>query len=463
MTRSRWLGAVLLVAATTTAHAQPASDAGAPAPTSDPAPEANPFAQPATAADSHDADLAAAADAAADAAAVIPPGDTAPAADTSAADAAAEEIDLAALGLDPSAESSFDDKLNIYGFADFNYSYMDGFVGIPKTKGFSSGKLNIYLAKNLTEKFRVLAEVRLMFLPNGSAMLGYPPSTAVANDPTSVGRPVEWGGIAIQRVYAEYDVNKYVSVRAGHWLTPYGIWNIDHGSPAIIPTMAPYVIGERLFPEAQTGLQAFGSVRAGDYKISYAATVSNGRSTVESTQDPDNRVALGGRLEVEAPLFGTLKLGVSGYGGRATVLGAMPGAPSWAYNERDVAADVQWDHGPLHLQGEYIRHERRRLDSSAPPVIVPSAAGIDTDDGKAQGFYGLAAFRTSYLWNVTPYAYFEHYRPLASPLKISALVGGLNFRPTPTLILKVQTTKVWLEGLELGDPTIFNAQAAWVF
>jgi hypothetical protein len=459
MMSSRLLGAALLVAASATAYAQPATDGTTPS--TDPAADAAPAD---TATTEHDADLAAAADAAADAAAVAPPGETAPAADTSAADAAAEDIDLAALGLDPATtESSFDDKLNIYGFADFNYTYFSGLNGAT-TKSFSSGKLNVYFAKNLSNKFRALAEVRFMFLPNGASALGAPATPVTAPDPTSAGRDVELGSIAIQRAYVEYDLHKYATVRAGHWLTPYGIWNIDHGSPAITPTMAPYMIGERLFPEAQTGLQVFGSAIVGDYRLGYAATVSNGRSTVESTSDPDNRVALGGRLELEAPLAGTLKVGVSAYGGRATTMTGNP-ATDFAYNERDVAVDVQWDHGPLHIQGEYVRQQRSRLDSAAPPVIVPTAGGVTTDDGVVQGAYGLASYRFSRFWNVMPFGYYEHYRPLFTGMKIHAYNAGLNFRPTPSLVLKLQATYVELKDVTPAiDPiTVLSTQAAWVF
>lgn len=397
------------------------------------------------------------------------PGETAPVSDTAAADAAADSIDLAALGLDPaSAEAGFDDNLNLYGFADFQFNadYSNG----AWNKRFASGKLNIYLAKSLTKKFRTLAEVRLMYLPNGGrGDMGGDATVSVANDPVS-GHEVAVGGISIQRVYAEYDVHRYVTVRAGHWLTPYGIWNVDHGSPAIIPVSAPYIIGESLIPESQTGLQAFQTVSVGDYRIGYYATVSNGRSWVESTQDPDNRVALGGRLEFEAPLFGTLKLGVSGYGGRTTVMSTDGSAPSWAYDERDVAVDAQWEHGAVYLQGEYIRHKRNPIAGSEPPMAEPVLGAPmgpmsigDTNKGSATGAYVLAAYRTTHLWNVTPFAYYEYYAPVNASFEVNGFHGGLNFRPIPQLVLKAQAITAKIGDTSIGDMWMFQTQAAWVF
>src|SRR6185295_16155697 len=112
-------------------------------------------------------DLAKAADATAEAAAIGAPGsgDLEKAADAAAdiaavtaappatGKASSDDIDLASLGLDPSA-AAFDDKLNIYGFADVSY-YAQHFVQpLPTiaqdTRTFEIGNLNLYLAKNLT-------------------------------------------------------------------------------------------------------------------------------------------------------------------------------------------------------------------------------------------------------------------------------------------------------------------------
>ncbi|HEV7559223.1 MAG TPA: hypothetical protein VGO00_27300, partial [Kofleriaceae bacterium] len=213
------------------------------------------------------------------------------------------DIDLGALGLDPSS-SGFDDHLSIYGFADINWqnlrwSHPNQYLA--NTSSFIFGNLDIYLAKNLTPKARSLVELRFLFAPNGSQNADGSVVDTSAQDLSDFQRSLQWGGIVIERAYVEYDIHPLLTVRAGHWLTPYGIWNTDHGSPTIIGTIRPFIIGEQFFPEHQTGLDAFGSIPLGGYKLGYHATLSNGRSPAEAQADFDNEPAFGGRLELHTP------------------------------------------------------------------------------------------------------------------------------------------------------------------
>jgi hypothetical protein len=238
---------------------------------------------------------------------------------------AATDVDLAALGLDPTA-SAFDDKLNIFGFADMSYQawhFDHPILGAPDSHGFAAGDLNLYVSKNLTDRWRTLAEVHFLYLPNGGTDSAGNTTVTAVKDPTNFDRPITWGGIVIERAYAEFDVDEHLTIRAGRLLTPYGIWNTDHGSPAIIAAYRPYVIGEQYFPEQQTGIELFGKTLVGDYRLGYHATITNGRSPVDAVSDPDGKPALGGRLEFEAPWAGTLKLGASGYMGRYTGVAAV--------------------------------------------------------------------------------------------------------------------------------------------
>src|SRR6185295_4089880 len=101
--------------------------------------------------------------------------------------------------------------------------------------------------------------------------------------------------------------------------------------------------------------------------------------------------------------------------------------------------DVQYDRGPLHLQGEVIAREHHYADGAR----APSAAGF-MPDGRDLGFYVLAGYRFDQLWNVMPYFFHEDYRPSDhNTLEyVTADNLGFNFRPTPSLVLKAQLAYV---------------------
>jgi hypothetical protein len=410
-------------------------------------------------------DLSKAADATAEVAAIPPP--AAPdAATPAAASASPDDIELSALGLDPGA-AAFDDKLNIYGFADIGYTVIhsarDPVIFPQDVRSFAIGNFNIYLAKNLTRKARALAEVRFTFMPNGSVNPDGSIVSTTAGDNTNANRPATWGGIVIDRVYVEYDVGDHLTVRAGHWLTPYGIWNIDHGSPVIIGTSRPFIIGEQFFPEHQTGLDMFGSHYLDSFKLNYHLTASNGRGGSEATADQDTELGFGGRLELETP-WG-FKAGGSYYRGRFTGLPAAMGAPAETYQEAAYGGDAQFDRGALHVQAEMIVRERHYEVGQR----AATAAGF-VPDGRDVGYYLLAGYRLDRFWNVMPFAYAEAYRPADHSFTTGGydLNGGFNFRPAPSLVFKLQTTRIKLNDDGLGPVSgqanfLYTAQAAWVF
>jgi hypothetical protein len=184
----------------------------------------------------------------------------APAAPTPADDTQYElsAAELAQLGLTETAEGEapVDTDLKLYGFVDFSMQFIVGSeewrAGLQRYPSFFIGNFNIYLSKNITESIRMFSEVRLLYLPNGSAMRGSPTGefvTTSAYDYADSQRTLRWGGIEIERVYLEWAMHPRLSLRAGQFLTPYGIWNVDHGSPTVIPVARPFIIGQALFPE----------------------------------------------------------------------------------------------------------------------------------------------------------------------------------------------------------------------
>ncbi|HKO51493.1 MAG TPA: hypothetical protein VJV79_27480, partial [Polyangiaceae bacterium] len=309
-----------------------------------------------------------------------------------------------------------------------------------------------------------------------------PPRTdTTVGDYTDLGRPVKWGGISIQRAWLEHTFHPALTVRVGAFLTPYGIWNVDHGSPVIIGVRRPYIIGESLFPEHQTGAEIYGAWNFGPSQVGYHLTLSNGRGPIDSYQDLDSNKAIGGRLifKHDSSSWGTLTVGASGYKGTYTdsthvltpsstgkLVATNP--ISAQYKELSLAADVKWELGGAVVQGEFVMNDRAYPDNLRPP-LYPVAGGPPgvTPDNRRYGVYGIAGYRFPFLGTM-PFWGAEYYDVgvYAFTGPVGATFGGLNVRPTARVVLKAQYTYSWFskwQGPDLGHFSGLDLQAAWSF
>jgi hypothetical protein len=402
-----------------------------------------------------------------------------------AANAAAEQV---AAGADQDSNPQVEAyKLNLYGFADFTYT-----AQLTKTTfgdnppSFYVGNLNLYADADLGESWHALAEVRFMYLPHGQVPFNsqYSPDATPADttvgDYTDINRPVNWGGIAIQRVYLEYRFLSWLTARAGQFLTPYGIWNVDHGSPTIIGVHRPYIIGEALFPSQQTGLEFYGGGIVGPVELGYNLTLSNGRGPFDAYRDLDHNKAVGARLYARhRSELGTITLGASGYRGkytnRATEI-SFSGAdivfnqPLRAqYDELSLAADLKWELEGFLLQSEVVTNEVAYTDSVRPPIQVPVTPPGKIPDNRRSGVYGITGYRFPFL-GIMPWVGAEYYsmgRHSPAP-DVAALLFGLNVRPTARVALKAEYSRAWFPNpatfaAPISTVNLLDLQAAWSF
>lgn len=409
-----------------------------------------------------------------------------PAATTAEDEAAA----LALLAESPTTATNDGPSLSIYGFADTSISrlYMEERGFSRDLNGFSPfvvGNVNAYMAANLTRGFSSLVEIRFTYLPSGTMDGAGGFITTKATETGNYGRAESWGGIVMQRVHLDYSARSWLNIRAGQFLTPYGIWNVDHGSPTIITVGRPYVIGESMFPERQTGLEVFGSRLFGETTLGYHVTVSNGRGGIENN-DFDRNKALGGRLFMARDGIGSFKVGVSAYGGRATMkpsIGVvqkdMALTPAFKfdnqYDELALAADLQWQFKNLHFQTEAVTRQMRFIESGRAVVTndTRQAVGL-VSDNFSWGGYALLGYRLPWL-STMPYVMVDVLRtargssPAAvdSSLRIhsNSLGAGLNIRPIPTVAIKGQVFVVDLidKSSDQDRAVLVSGQAAWAF
>ena len=353
-------------------------------------------------------------------------------------------------------------SLQIYGFSDFavNTVLRDGTEAIEgyfgESPGFSIGNLNVYLDADLKDGFRSLAEVRFSYMPNGAPDLttGQRQST-LASDYTLFGQTSAWGGVVIERAWVEYQAHPLLTLRAGQWLTPVGIWNVDHGSPTIIPALKPYVITANMFPIRQTGFELYGSQLLGaSTVVGYHLTLSNGRGNVDSYLDFDRNKALGLRLYVTSHVLGELTVGISGFMGRSTDSNRiqatirdhdakLSAAIASQYDELTYAADVLWKVSNLHVQLELIGNQGVYTEGGRPRASLSDGVGL-VPDFERWGGYALFAYRLPWL-TLMPFVDVEYVADgnaatggPASSGRIVAFSGGLNVRPGSSVVLKAQ-------------------------
>ena len=425
----------------------------------------------------------------ADPGAVAPPATEAAPAGSASADGEAEAL-VASLAQGDTTEQAVADleefKLNIYGFTDFTYTArLNDFPYASPYPTFMVGNVNLYVGAELGGGWRALTEFRLLYVPHGTV----PPSEALnahparidttVTDPADYDRPLRWGGVEIERAWLEYAVHSLLTVQVGQWLTPYGIWNVDHGSPVIIGVRRPYVVGEALIPERQTGVQLYGSFLTGTTEIGYNLGLSNGRGPLDAYQDLDKNKAVTARLFVNSDLpIGTLSLGGTMYRGTYTnrhtrlfisAIGQLGTEyiSTERWDELGLAADLRWIFEDLTVQGELIMRDVAYDDALRPGSLpVPGAPPGFAADYRSLGWYAMAAYRLPW-WNITPFFGGESYTPGQELVNDAAAIwGGLNIRPIPRVVLKGQYTLSWFsDDTVIGDDGIqvIDLQAAWSF
>jgi hypothetical protein len=390
------------------------------------------------------------------------------------------------------ADANSPSRLTLYGFTDIGfYKFFIrkgsplGAILYPKST-FTVGNLNLYLAGELGDGWRSLAEVRFSYLPNGSRTVdasGVQRADTLVSDYTNMGRVRRTGSIMIERAWLEYAVNSKLTLRGGSWLTPYGVWNEDHGSPTIIPVSRPYVIGLELLPERQTGVLAFGNFFASDsVTLGYAVGVSNGRSPIGDFGDLDENKALTFRLNGTYRGTGVLSFGASSYVGRYTDVQqsiSLDGGVTridetvtHQYDEVTFGLDARYTLGGFHAQSEFLVNDELYTEEGRPIRI----GNVFQPDNRRYGAYAVVGYRFDW-FGLMPFATAEYFslinvveptRPPSTDVLMDFAVG-LNARPTDNVTLKLEgNLGVFYvddpEGSAFEHPVpAVQAQAAWAF
>lgn len=203
-----------------------------------------------------------------------------------------------------------------------------------------------------------------------------------------------------------YILNDYVTLKAGKFLTPFGIFS-ERLHAAWINKLpdAPLVFREEggLVPISSTGFQASGNIPFGDSNLVYALYLSNGPRVNSGADEPEevgllhfdnntdgnNNKAIGGRIGWRA--FGGLELGYSFKNARVDVPNGTRDALLQGVDLTYVR-DSQALRGVLDLRGEWVwsRVSRATYDPTGAAGFGPLSF-----DNRRRGGYLQAAYRPS--------------------------------------------------------------------
>lgn len=363
--------------------------------------------------------------------------------------------------------------VRVYGFADMGLQRTWGPIasvvpgGTSKTT-FVLGNVNLYFDANPVQDWRFLSEVRFGLFPHGSSDRSSVTAAPIINNtvgddssPSGGFTTVAWNGVILERAHMDWEPSDEFNVRAGLFLTPFGIYNVDHGSPTRITLEAPLMVTTEMFPTRQVGLEAFGRFQALPWTLGYHLYVSNGRQPGHLDYADDK--AIGTRLWVQTRRPLPMTFGVSGYTGRyEAVEKAYSIRPdgnfgideneSIAYREHAVAVDASLDIDALRLRTEsFVRwklYEDGKRFSSFP--------GATDADQMFFGSYLMAAYRLPWL-GLEPLLQFDLLRintPLGEYFARSSL--GLNIYFDPAVVLRICAFHTVAFDLESPKRTLSN-------
>jgi hypothetical protein len=283
---------------------------------------------------------------------------------------------------------SVSDLVNISGYADGEFIMTDE-KGMNNE--FRVHHLSIFLKKQIAEKWRVFSEIEFEDAPNTEE---------------------DEGTIFVEVFTIDYNHNPYINFRLGRFLTPGGIWNVDHYPPFVLTQEQPQHIRE-IFPQLNDGLQFYGSANVADVVADYILYASNGQGTnTTAGGDGNEDKAVGTRLKFKFPFLSKIETGFSYYTEEKDTKEDL----------RAAGADLllQWKN--LKLQGEY-----------AKGFLDPASGSIY----QTIGYYG----QLEYLYNNWTLGYrYDWYDPKTTVDNDRKTINtiALNYHFTPYVVGKIE-------------------------
>ena len=415
----------------------------------------------------------------------------------------------------------FEPKVEITGFAEWQgyyYNYSEGhrypfeqIAALPKSYGFSIDA-NTYFKWHFHPWFSFFTEIKWCFADDNRTMFYNTPWKEITNPLTgetittyarvyeqkdmnlgaATTRSHASHSLFIERMHLDFHPSDQFKIKLGKFLTPFGIWNVDHGAPALPTVNLPLMFGIlRLIPYDQTGIEFYGNLPIKSSNIGYHAYVGNGQNNKDEQLNLDHNISAGGRL-----FFNTRKLfnlidvtfGVSGYAGQSTFIdqqilvynNAKAKAavdvfyPHYAtYNENaykyDGGADIRLKIFDLEIIGEFFHNYVEEH------TYIGDIYNADQSWGKVPNYHYTSYYiyaGYTFFNLITPYGRYDwakgeniqyvYYTYKAA--KYIEYVYGIRVRPYPFLVWKTEGSyRPKQDDLVIGDTTLYTTSISVAF
>lgn len=228
-------------------------------------------------------------------------------------------------------------KFSLYGFSDMSItkyfpkdeSFTRGIDRMDERTNFGLDHLNLYFNLQPNSRLRFLTELSFQDKPAdylnkvGSRYIIAPfydstwsQAEVIQKNKTMKGIVnYEWGSFSVERATFTVNLNQYLNFSTGKFITPAGIWNVDHGSPVIMTILQPTEYShDEIYPKSQLGIMADGKFFIGDADLKYSVYLSSGRDNQTLSEPQD--VSVGGQFRLGLPLLDEFNFGLSGYTGK---------------------------------------------------------------------------------------------------------------------------------------------------
>ena len=168
--------------------------------------------------------------------------------------------------------------------------------------------------------------------------------------------------VSLERLYLDYAMSDWLTVRLGKYLTPIGRWNQLHADPLVWTSSRPLITRD-LFPDNASGAMLLGNVELGGMGADYALYYSPGRGLrPDPEQDPFSR-GYGARLNVSLDAHWQVGLSYARFDQSAMR----------DEHKRLFGLDALWRNGGVEVsaEGVYRRAERARARGGFVQLVLP--------------------------------------------------------------------------------------------